>query len=555
MALALVAITLAGAWLRAWHLGWASLWWDEVVHLQTARLPLAELLRHVREGIPPGAGSAGAMPLDYVLLHAWLALAPESAPADLAAWVRLPAFFWGTLAVPVLWWALRRGFGDGAALAAALALALSVPGALYAAEARFYGLLILTTTWSLGAAARAAAAPEEGRTWLAWIVAALLLTGSAATGLLLAATEFVVLVAFAALSHARRFRRGRAFKWSAGAGLALAVLAWLWLREIDPWWSYGRPQARAISVATVVGGAFDSFTGRRPAAVVVLLGGLAVVVHRAWRGVGATRALAVTLLVSLLLLPVLALLIRVKGYYFHPRHALFLLPVAAAMVGAAADGVAGFVQRVGARLGAGAGPGRPPGLALLLALAIVALVELPAARAFVAQPAPFFARTKTLRQLEGLRATLAQAAAGLAPDACLVLVVERDSSSTAVLALHLGWWGLGGRVLLRSSTLAAPELARRIEHEPALPLALYMRPAVGLFPEFRRLLGFPPRPESGICHRPAVALLAWSSGLSGMDARDWSIRQGVGFALAVARAPGGAPATARQGAGIAHGPR
>ncbi len=559
--LALSAITLVGAWLRARHLGWASLWWDEVVHLQTARLPLGELLRHVREGIPPGAGSAGAMPLDYVVLHAWLALAPDPAPVDLVAWVRLPAFFWSTLAVPVMWWALRRGFGDGAALAAALALALSVPGALYAAEVRFYGLLIFTSTWSLGAAARASAVPEDGRAWLGWIVAALLLAATAATGLLLAATEFAVLVAFAALPYARRFRRGRPLAWSAGAGLGLAALAWLWLREIDPWWSYGRPQAQAITVGAVVGETFDFFTGRELGAMVLLLGGLAVVVHRAWRGDGAARALAVTLLASLLLLPVLAALIRVKGYYFHPRHALFLLPVAAAMVGAAADAAADvaarFVRSAAAPLGAGAAWSQRPrrGLALPLALAVVATVGLPAARAFVAEPAPFLARTKPLRQLEGLHAPLAQAVAALAPDACLVLVADRDSPANAVLALHLRWWGLDGRVLLRSSTLAAPELSRRLERGPTLPPALYMRPAVGLFPEFRRLLGFPPRPESAICPVPALALLAWTSGLSGIDARHWRIQQGVGFALGMARAAGGEPATARPRAKIPHGSR
>jgi hypothetical protein len=67
----LAGVVVAGCLLRLAHFVTPNLWWDELVHVRTADLPaLSRVFSEVRQGIPPGSGNAGAVPLDYVLLHA-----------------------------------------------------------------------------------------------------------------------------------------------------------------------------------------------------------------------------------------------------------------------------------------------------------------------------------------------------------------------------------------------------------------------------------------------------------------------------------------------------
>jgi hypothetical protein len=103
-----LTIALAGA-IRAWHLGGPSLWWDEIVHVQSAAGPgFADVWRAVREGIPPGLGNAGAVPLDYLFLHAWTRLVAPPDPTGLESYYRLPSLLWNTAAVAATFlWARR----------------------------------------------------------------------------------------------------------------------------------------------------------------------------------------------------------------------------------------------------------------------------------------------------------------------------------------------------------------------------------------------------------------------------------------------------------------
>src|SRR5690606_17818467 len=57
-ACALVLLAGTGLALRAWHLGGPSLWWDEIVHVESAAGPgFLDVWRTVRAGVPPGRGN------------------------------------------------------------------------------------------------------------------------------------------------------------------------------------------------------------------------------------------------------------------------------------------------------------------------------------------------------------------------------------------------------------------------------------------------------------------------------------------------------------------
>jgi hypothetical protein len=157
---------IGGAALRWVHLGTPSLWWDELVEIAMAQVGgVTDVLRVVRDGVPPGSGNAGAMPLDYLLLHGWLALVPDVSPAYLEAHFRLPAFTWSVCALVALAVFGRRHFGRDVAVAATLLLGVSMPHVLYAAEVRWYSLLVLVTIGHLWAFARLLDAPEIPRRW------------------------------------------------------------------------------------------------------------------------------------------------------------------------------------------------------------------------------------------------------------------------------------------------------------------------------------------------------------------------------------------------------
>ena len=146
-----VGIVGVAAWLRAVHLGTPSLWWDELVQIRTVERPLAGVLGTVRIGVGPGSGTAGAMPLDYVLLHAWLGATTPPAPERLEAYFRTPACAASLAAVVALFLLGRALFGAAVGALAAWLLAISLSAILYAAEVRSYSLLSLMTVVSTAA--------------------------------------------------------------------------------------------------------------------------------------------------------------------------------------------------------------------------------------------------------------------------------------------------------------------------------------------------------------------------------------------------------------------
>lgn len=473
-AVAVAGIVVAAVVLRAWHLGGPGLWWDELVALRTASRPLVDVLREVKWGIPPGAGNAGAMPLDYVLLHGWLAAVPWPAPRALEAVVRAPAFVWSCLTVPVLWWVVRRIADARAAALAATILALSVPHALYAAEARMYALLGLATVATFGVFAWVLRAPRAPGAWLAF---ATVHCAAIATGLFAAFAT----AAQGAVLAARAVRGDRrALLPLVGVALVAGGFLVVWYAGTTPGFAHGRDPATIPGPARATWEALGFFALGAPGlrwAVVAAFPVALLVLRR--RGHGAVAA-AIGLVA--LALPVIALVVRWKAYYFHPRHALFLLPVVALVLGVA-------LARVTRRWPA------PLPLALVLA------AMLPGAVGFLRDPAPYFALTKGGLDPKPFVADLARA---LPPDAGGVVLAERRSPANAVLAWYLRWWRLGDRVALRSSGLATPALVHALRTNAATP-ALALRPAVGLTPAFRRLLDL----DGGLGPWPATRERWW----------------------------------------------
>jgi uncharacterized membrane protein len=187
-------IVATGAWLRWWHLGTPGLWWDELVHVATAQQgSVTAVFQAARLGVAPGAGNAGAVPLDYLLLHGFLATVPAPAAEHFERWVRTPAFVWSALTPLVLWLWARTYVGRAAALVAALLLALSVPHVLYAAEARFYALFGLATVAQLWTFSRLLAR-RTGGSWALFAAGAVLYFLIGLLGLLVVAAEFAVLL-------------------------------------------------------------------------------------------------------------------------------------------------------------------------------------------------------------------------------------------------------------------------------------------------------------------------------------------------------------------------
>ena len=131
--LALLALILLAWILRLHHLDVQSLWYDEGVTAQVARMGVRELARWTADDIQP--------PLYYLMAGGWLRLIrPWEAP--LAFTMRLLSAAMGVLLVPVLWALGRRLWNGTAGMLAALVAAISPLMVYYGQEARMYALLV-----------------------------------------------------------------------------------------------------------------------------------------------------------------------------------------------------------------------------------------------------------------------------------------------------------------------------------------------------------------------------------------------------------------------------
>jgi hypothetical protein len=451
---------LGGFLLRVWHLGTPSLWWDETIHLGTAWQDDAwRVFQQAKLGIPPGFGNAGAVPLDYLVLHAYLQLVPMPRPEHVEAYFRMPSCVASALTPPLVWLWARRHFGRGVALVAATLLALSIPHVLYAVEARSYSLIALMTVVHLVAFSRVVEAPSVGR-WILFGVVSILYFLTGLLGLLVVAITYAVLAVLVAAPLVRGRLRWRAFgrdlvMWGA-VGTAVGVAVYLYFLGTQLWAVSRRAAPASDPVGTTIG-ALSYYVMDSTLLLALLALSVPVMLWACWYGRRRyPPALVVTLLLLLIaVVPAIVGLEQRKRYYFHVRHALFLLPVIMVVVAATLDAL--LVRLDPLRILPASHATRrlaTVGLELGLVLALCG----PVAVRYLQRPNEFFARTKTLRDLRGLAQTLRVATATSAPDEKLLVLVERRGPgflANPTLTLYLRWYGLGDRIVLRGAAIPA----------------------------------------------------------------------------------------------------
>lgn len=159
--LGLAIVTVLGGFLRFYHLGKNSFWYDEVCHASAAVMPtihqaIAVLRTHIM-----------AMPLDYLV--AWI-MARFSFREGI---LRIPAAIWGSLTLPVCYLLFRKFGNQRIALLAVFFLAISPLHIEYSQELRYYASLVffyILCTWLL---IRALEVPTRKR-WATFLVTTLI---------------------------------------------------------------------------------------------------------------------------------------------------------------------------------------------------------------------------------------------------------------------------------------------------------------------------------------------------------------------------------------------
>ena len=216
----LAALTLAGLLLRSLRLETPPLWWDEGYSVYFATEPLARMVWLTARDIHP--------PLYYALLHGWISLWQNAAPAT-DRWLSV---LFGVMALPALYWVGITLYPTRRAVAvmATLLLALNPLHLYYSQEIRMYGLALLWGLLATGALWRLLAHLHQpalrARHWAPWLLAYVL----CATGGLFSLYYFALLLVghtlWALWSLRRRWRRMAIFLL-ADTLILLAYLPWL----------------------------------------------------------------------------------------------------------------------------------------------------------------------------------------------------------------------------------------------------------------------------------------------------------------------------------------
>jgi hypothetical protein len=521
-ALLAVLIALAAA-IRAWHLAGPSLWWDEIVHVHSAAGPrFADVWRTVRAGVPPGLGNAGAVPLDYLFLHAWTRLVAPPEATGLESYYRLPALFWSTATVAATFLWARRFLDSTVAVLAALLLALSVPHALYAVEARSYSLFALATVLELWAFSslvlRVVRGERGGWTPFTCMGGVLFLTGL--PGLLLLAVQYAILgvLALRALLRdgeplAARARPLMALAISA-AVIAALVIVYYW---DTVWWvTYGR--GRELAVRPLTENALRTFAYRSSFLFGCFLVGVPLTLLYGWRRGEGHFVVALDLVVSFFAIPAVILLAQEKDYYFHFRHVLFLLPLFALVT---ATGLTVALRALAWTSLAMRQHSLREGVVALLGAGLLVVLQGPVVAAYLARPEPFFAESKTMRDLRGLMGALGQRLATLAPGEKYLLVTERREPGylgNPSLAEYLGWYGLADRIVLRGTDRPEPtlrDLARlcadgcRGREVLSIPAVEALPVPFGIRAEMKELLGIVPLQGASEDRIGGIGVIYW----------------------------------------------
>jgi len=496
----LALVVTAGVALRLYHLGTFGLWWDEIVHVWTAQGPsVADVVREVKQGIPPGAGNAGAVPLDYVLLHLFLHLVPMPAPEHLERYFRFPAFLYGALSLPLLYLLVRRFFDQQVALLATLLLATSIPHLLYAAEARFYSLFVLMTLANLYAFARVVERRDAAPAWLAYALVNVAFFLSGLFSVLVLAVQYATLGVLVLVPLARRRTRRTAWRGVVAfvaSTLPVAAVVASYLAGTALEHKYGRNPGRIPATLGITWDALLAFSSNNRLLLACLLL-VPLPLAYAWRRRRDMLPVVVSLQLTVLLaIPVIVELARWKRYYFHQRHALFLLPAVEILTALALLGVVRALDPL--RWLRFAAP-RREWWNLAIACTLVLATQLPTLRSYVTHPERFFARSKKTYDLRGVTQEVRDAVADMKPPDKYLLIVQRNIMANVTLAQYLRWYGLGDRVVLRGTHDPQETFRRTLERcgDGSCPKAgglvvdraLGLTAPFGLPRDFQRLLG------------------------------------------------------------------
>lgn len=473
----LVAIVGVASWLRVAHLGTTSIWWDELIEIATADRPLADTLRIVRDGVGPGSGNGGAMPADYVVLHAYLSAVPRPAPRHLEAYFRAPACAASIAAVVALYVLARALFGRATGALAALLLATSLPAILYAAEARPYSLMMLVTVLDLAAFVAVVRAPGRRLAWLGYVTAGVLYVATGVFALFVVGAQYLVLIG---LGLGRRGARPT-LAIVVGSGVVVALVVGGYLTATPFTLTY--PRHGVVAPLAVTWESLRYFAvDSSPLLVAFAIAIPCFVRASIRRGIG---PVTVAVLLSFASVPAIALAIRWKHYYFHVRHVVFLLPLFHLVVAA---GVLELLRMLDpfCRLATSPATRR---LLEATAAACVLAITVPTLRAFLVAPQPSFARTKTLHDLAPVASAVATSVARLPPGERYLLLAERDSPTNVVLAAYLEWYGVADRVTFRAPGVPLEFVEPFLRRDDGNPSALALRPASAIYYALRALLG------------------------------------------------------------------
>jgi hypothetical protein len=419
-------------------------------------------------------------------------------------------------------------FDRTVALVASLWLAFSVAHVLYAGEVRFYSLMTLMTVVQLWAFATVVARPSV-RSWIVYAVANVLYLLTGLFGAFALVWQYIV---FLGRAWSRRDRRH--LLALIATGLVAASVPVLWWGPNTLLVQATRAGADAYSANVVARQATDFFTQKRPFLEVAFAIAIPAMLLTAWRRSRATLPVVVYLALSCLAIPVIAFFVRSKDYYFHPRHALFLLPLAGIIT---AVGMTDVLRGLFARRFESARTREA--VVAGVACALILAAQLPVVWQFLRSPSAYFAQTKTMNDWKGVMERIAPTARAL-PDGKLALIAERASATNAIGWHYLRWWGLHPYVTFWGYAGDWGTLARSVATDGASanPTALALKVPVGLNEDFRRLLGIDPPVPTWPPHVGAWALVAFRPFPADVTAAGWAVnrRAGIELALPPARA-------------------
>jgi hypothetical protein len=329
---------------------------------------------------------------------------------------------------------------------------------------------------------------------------------------------------------------GRALRrWEWRYVIALVVTGLVGASVPVFWWGWNTLMVQADRTG---GGAFspdlvgriasDFFTQKTMFLEVLFAASIPAMLLTTRRRAPETLPVAWYLALSWLAIPVIAFFVREKQYYFHPRHALFLLPLVGIVT---AVGLTAMLRGLLARRFADARTGET--VVACVACAIVLAAQGPIAWRFLRHPNAFYSQTKTMNDWKGVMERIAPTARAL-PAGKLALVAERVSPTNAIGWHYLRWWGLHPHVTFWGYSGDWGALVRAVQADPSPenPTALQLRVPVGLTDDFRRLLGIDPPVPTWPARVGAWGLVSFQPFPPSVGESGWTIQKRPGIELA-----------------------